>query len=164
MRETLAAIMLKEMIGDHTPAEIQSVTLCDPMMGSGTLLTEARSLWQGQFQRPFAFQQWKNAPKLFLSPHFIFNYDLPASLVFKKFVGFDIEEKMLKVTSANFAEVERQIEIQEKADFKKATLRVYCENSLESTARPSELLHDENLWMILNPPYGKGCLNSTRGD
>ncbi|QDK38247.1 class I SAM-dependent RNA methyltransferase [Bdellovibrio sp. NC01] len=150
LRETIAAYLLKEMIGEATPAEIREVTLLDPMMGAGTFLTEARSLWQGQFKRPFAFQKWKKAPKLFLSETFVFNYELPSSNMFKAFVGFDIEEKMLKVVSENFKEVERQIQFQEKADFKSTPLEVLHKNSMDTTwtgARP--------LWMVVNPPYGE---------
>lgn len=150
LRETIAAYLLKEMIGEATPAEIREVTLLDPMMGAGTFLTEARSLWQGQFKRPFAFQKWKKAPKLFLSETFVFNYELPPSNMFKAFVGFDIEEKMLKVVAENFKEVERQIQFQEKADFKMTPLEVLHKNSMETTwtgTRP--------LWMIVNPPYGE---------
>jgi len=71
LRETISAYLLKETIGDASAAELSQVVLCDPMMGSGTILTEARSLWQGQFQRDFAFKHWKKVPKLLLSPSFI---------------------------------------------------------------------------------------------
>lgn len=159
LRETISAYLLKETIGDATPSELSQVVLCDPMMGSGTILTEARSLWQGQFQRDFAFKYWKKVPKLLLSPSFIFNYNLPKSQIFKSFMGMDIEEKMLKVASANFAEVERQIHLQEKDQFVALDLKVSHQNSLEVGG----VTVPEDVWMVLNPPYGERLSGETAG-
>lgn len=152
LRETIAAYLLKETIGEATPAELQQVTLFDPMMGAGTFLTEARSLWQGQFQRPYSFQNWKKTPKLFQSPSFVFNYDLPKSTLFKALVGMDIEEKMLTVVRENFQEVEKQIKAQEKDKFTSVPLTVSIQDSMKG-----EKLDKASypLWMIINPPYGE---------
>ncbi|MDG0816183.1 RNA methyltransferase [Bdellovibrio svalbardensis] len=158
LRETIAAYLIKEMIGEATPAELQQVTLFDPMMGAGTFLTEARSLWQGQFQRPYSFQNWKKTPKLFQSPSFVFNYDLPKSAVFKAFIGMDIEEKMLTVVRENYQEVEKQIKAQEKDKFQAVPLQVYLQDSLQVYHQDSlkgSKLSGEPLWMIVNPPYGE---------
>ncbi len=151
LRETIAAYLLKETIGEATPAELQQITLFDPMMGAGTFLTEARSLWQGQFQRPYSFQAWKKTPKLFQSPSFVFNYDLPKSTVFKAFVGMDLEEKMLTVVRANFQEVEKQIKAQEKDKFQAVPLTASHQDSLKG----EKLQTSGPLWMIINPPYGE---------
>lgn len=152
LRETIAAHLLQEMIGEASPAELQQVTLLDPMMGAGTFLTEARSLRQGQFQRNYSFQNWKKTPKLFQSPSFIFNYVLPKSAIFKNFIGIDSEEKMLTVARENFQEVEKQIKAQEKDKFQARSLHVFCQDSLKEKP-PTKM--ESPLWMILNPPYGE---------
>ena len=154
LRETTAAFLLRTMMGETAPAELRQITLADPMMGSGTFLTEARSLWQGQFQREFAFQKWKKTPKLFQSSTFIYNYDLPPSKIFKSLIGLDIEEKMMKVAQANFDEVEKQIQAQEKNRFQKMPLTLHHQDSL-ATFSAKLLAHSAPLWMIVNPPYGE---------
>ncbi|KYG60897.1 hypothetical protein AZI85_10575 [Bdellovibrio bacteriovorus] len=158
LRETIAAYLLKEMTNDLTPAELSQVTLLDPMMGSGTLLSEARALWSGQFARPFAFQKWKKVPKLFLSPSFAFNYEMPAAHGFKKFVGFDISEDMIPAAEKNFAEVERQLQEVQKSSFASAPREFKVQDALEGTY-PSE----GPLWLILNPPYGERLPTAIKG-
>ncbi len=156
MRETIAAELLREMIGDATPAEIASVTLCDPMMGSGTFLTEARALWSGQFQRDYAFKQWKKCPKLFLSPSFALNYEIPARAPFKALLGMDINPEMPEIAEKNFAEVESQLKAYQRDEFNPQSHKFWTQNSLESKALPLEgtsLLGA--LWMVVNPPYGE---------
>ncbi|UOF01716.1 RNA methyltransferase [Bdellovibrio reynosensis] len=148
LRETIASFLIKELVDGDT--DLSEVTLFDPMMGAGTFLTEARSLAAGQFVRPFAFQKWKKAPKLFLSNSFAFNYSLPPAKTFKKFIGKDINSEMLEVVEKNFQEVERQISLVQKKAFSKADLDVSQGDSLMG---PS--LAAENLWMIVNPPYGE---------
>lgn len=150
LRETIAAFTLKALQGSTPRAALNKVTLLDPMMGSGTFLCEARTLHAGQFARKFAFQQWKNTPKLFLSPSFALNYTLPPQDFFKKYVGCDLDVEMLVATEKNFAEAERQVEIVQKKSFKKATLELHQQDSLVQKC-PAE----EPLWMILNPPYGE---------
>ncbi|WP_413942872.1 THUMP domain-containing class I SAM-dependent RNA methyltransferase [Bdellovibrio sp. HCB-162] len=159
LRETIAAYLLKNLIGDATPAEISQVTLLDPMMGSGTFLTEARALWNGQFVRPYAFQKWKKTPKLFLSPSFVFNYELPPEVIFKKFVGFDINEEMIPVAERNFAEVEKQIATARKKNFKKAEAEFLLRDALESEDQPA----NSRVWMIVNPPYGERLPEAVKG-
>lgn len=159
LRETIAAYLLRETMGEFSPAELKKITLFDPMMGAGTFLTEARSLWQGQFGRGFSFQGWKNSPKLFKSTSFIYNYQLPNSGIFKAFLGMDIEEKMLKVCRTNFDEVERQIAVQEKEGFNKSELQLYCQNSLQV----QDFAGTPCLWMMVNPPYGERLSEATRG-
>lgn len=150
VRETIAAFLLQEMIADSTPAEIGQVTLLDPMMGSGTFLSEARALWSGQFARPYAFQKWKKAPKLFLSPTFAFNYEMTSRSLFQKYIGFDINEEMLPAAEKNFAEVERQLAVVQKDSFQKASREFLSQDALQS-----RLQNEGPLWMILNPPYGE---------
>ena len=150
LRETLAAHLVKALISGSTQEERSSVTLLDPMMGAGTFLTEARTLLSGQFQRPYAFQKWKRAPKLFLSPNFALNYQLPPSNIFKKYMGFDLNSEMVPVAEKNFLEVERQLLITERKTFQKATYEL-----LHKDAFAPGFASDEKLWMIVNPPYGE---------
>ncbi|WP_374030508.1 class I SAM-dependent RNA methyltransferase [Bdellovibrio bacteriovorus] len=149
LRETLAAILLKEIIGNTNPAETSQITLVDPMMGSGTFLCEARALWAGQFVRDFAFKKWKRAPKLFQSSSFALNYKMPAAHPFKAYVGFDIDEDMIPAAEGNFGEVERQLQAVQKAAFVKAPHKFIHGNSLEISedVGPS--------WLVVNPPYGE---------
>ncbi|MEN0059042.1 MAG: RNA methyltransferase [Bdellovibrio sp.] len=159
LRETLASFALQAMIADKPPASLAKVTLMDPMMGAGTFLTEARSLYSGQFRRPYAFQKWKKAPKLFLSPHFAGNYEMTSFSPFKEYVGRDIQEKMLPVVRENFAEVEKQI-----ADSAKASASSLCFLSMGdalSESRPAEA--QDPLWLVVNPPYGERLPTAVKG-
>ncbi|NUN05242.1 MAG: RNA methyltransferase [Bdellovibrio sp.] len=151
LRETIASYMLKSLIGANAD-EINAVTLLDPMMGSGTLLVEARALWSGQFLRPYAFQKWKKAPKLFLSPSFALNYEIPAQPQFKKYLGFDISGNMVSIASANFAEVEKQLQQTGKKPFQAAANEFNHVDAIEEAQAPEG---SDPLWMILNPPYGE---------
>ncbi|MGZ3773103.1 MAG: THUMP domain-containing class I SAM-dependent RNA methyltransferase [Pseudobdellovibrionaceae bacterium] len=150
VRETIAAFLLHEIIDEASPAEISRTTLLDPMMGSGTFLTEARTIWSGQFLRPFAFQKWKRTPKIFLSPSFMFNYENPTETVFNKFVGFDINNDMISVASQNFANVEKQLQEIHRSFFKKSNFEVFQKDALKE-----EYSSNGSLWIILNPPYGE---------
>ncbi|QLY24141.1 RNA methyltransferase [Bdellovibrio sp. KM01] len=149
MRETIAAELLREMIGDATPAEVSSVTLCDPMMGSGTFLTEARGLWSGQFQRDYAFKQWKKCPKLFLSPSFALNYEIPARAPFKAVLGMDINPEMPGIGLKNFNEVEAQLKAYQRYEFKSQEHKFWVQDALQGVDLRGPL------WMVVNPPYGE---------
>jgi putative N6-adenine-specific DNA methylase len=141
--------MIKELIGDTSPAELASKTLLDPMMGSGTLLSEARALWMPNFARNYAFYQWKKCPKIFLSESFAFNYSLPTAIPFAKFKGQDIQEEMVTVAKKNLSSLEEFIQKIQKGKFQPASFELKQANSLEA----SEKL--ENLWILVNPPYGE---------
>jgi putative N6-adenine-specific DNA methylase len=149
MRETIAAELLREMIGEATPAEVAAVTLCDPMMGSGTFLTEARGLWSGQFQRDYAFKNWKKCPKLFLSPSFALNYEIPARAPFKSVLGMDINPEMPEIGLKNFNEVETQLKAYQRDEFKSQEHKFWVQDALQGVDLPGPL------WMVVNPPYGE---------
>lgn len=158
LRETIAAFLLKELIGETSTAELAKVTLLDPMMGAGTFLTEARSLQSGQFARPFAFQKWKKAPKLFQSTSFALNYTLPVTPGFAKYAGFDINEDMLPVVQGNFAEVERQLALVQRKSFKAAETDFRVQDALQG-----EFKAEGPLWIIVNPPYGERLPEAVQG-
>jgi putative N6-adenine-specific DNA methylase len=155
LRESIASFMLKELIGDTSPAELSRVTLLDPMAGSGTLLTEARTLWAGQFAREFAFQKWKKTPKLFNSPSFALNYKMPVAPLFGKLRGFDINDEMIPVAEKNFAEAEAQVAKNTREAFTKADFVMKNQNALEKSADAKSEELSAPLWMISNPPYGE---------
>ncbi|MFS4461239.1 THUMP domain-containing class I SAM-dependent RNA methyltransferase [Bdellovibrio sp. HCB2-146] len=150
LRETLAAGLIKSMIENEAAEDLAKITLYDPMMGAGTFLTEGRALFAGQFQRPYAFQEWKRAPKLFLSNSFALNYQMPTQIPFAGFKGRDVNPEMLSVVKENFAEVEKQLAGYQKKSFAAADLDVAISDSLkelEPASGPS--------WMVVNPPYGE---------
>lgn len=153
LRETIAAFMLRELVGETSPAELKGITLLDPMAGSGTLLSEARTLWGGQFRRSFGFQKWKKAPKLFLSSSFSLNYRLPPSPVFGRFRGFDINEDIIPVAQQNFAEAEAQWNQSRRAEGGTADFQMFLHDALE--ASPSSWEVPSPLWIVSNPPYGE---------
>lgn len=158
LRETIAAYLLHEMIAEATPSEVAQVTLLDPMMGSGTFLSEARALRSGQFMRPYAFQKWKKTPKLFLSPSFAFNYEMPTETVFKKFIGFDLEGEMIPAAEKNFTEVERQLALVQKDGFKAAIKEYRVQDALQGDS-----CAESPLWMVVNPPYGERLPEALKG-
>ncbi|UXR63228.1 RNA methyltransferase [Bdellovibrio bacteriovorus] len=150
LRETIAAFLLEEMIGNTPAAELAGITLLDPMMGSGTFLGEARALWAGQFARDFAFKKWKRAPKLFASPSFALNYTLPARMPFKSYIGYDIDVDMIPAAEKNFAEVERQLKAYQRAGFVAAPHKFIPGDALKL-----ETPGEGPLWLVVNPPYGE---------
>lgn len=158
LRETLAAIMLKDLMDGATAADLAQVTLLDPMMGSGTFLTEARALWFGQFARPYAFQKWKRAPKLFLSPSFALNYKALPTMSFAALVGNDLNPDMVTVAEKNFSEVERQIQTVQRAAFVKTP-----HSFTQGDGLASKVPQAERLWMVVNPPYGERLATAGEG-
>lgn len=150
LRETIASFMLLRMLKVGRPSRPGSLTLIDPMMGAGTLLTEAMSLEFGQFSRPFAFQNWVKVPKFFISPSFLFNYKSVPNPHFQNFIGFDISERMVLTAQKNFDALERQKQLQQKKLFKSLTAEFRHANSLEL---PSQTRIAN--WLVVNPPYGE---------
>lgn len=159
LRETIAAYLLRSLLAGVSLTESSQVTLLDPMVGSGTFLSEARTLFAGQFQRAFAFQKWKKAPKLFLSPSFALNYGLPAISPFKKYVGLDLNPEMIEVAGKNFAEAEQQLAQVQRKSFQKNPLELTACDALSGEAPAVET----PLWMIVNPPYGERLPEAAQG-
>jgi Predicted N6-adenine-specific DNA methylase len=151
LRETIASYMIEEMIGDAAPETLSQISLKDPFVGSGTLLTEARALYTGAFARPYAFQKWKRAPKLFLSPSFALNYKLPVIAGFKEYLGSDIDAEMILVAEKNFAEVEKQMQAVQKKNFTSAKVTFEQQDALAE----GTIEHSHPLWLVCNPPYGE---------
>jgi putative N6-adenine-specific DNA methylase len=145
LRETLAAFILRQMTAQASSAELQNITLVDPMCGSGTLLLEALSLWRPVFDRDFAFFQWKHTPKIFKTDLWKKNYKLlSAEVPFKAYRGYDLEEKVLKAAQENLQDLQTQTGLQAgDIEFKK-------ENLFEGVCSlPAPV------WCVCNPPYGE---------
>lgn len=146
LRETLAAYMVRELIGEESPGKLREVSLVDPMCGSGTLLFEAASLWQPVFSREFPFLTWKNTPKIFKSPLFAKNYKLlSAATPFHSYRGYDVNDKVLAAAREN------QTLLQERTQLKEIDMEFAKEDlfggSRKTPHRP--------VWCLSNPPYGE---------
>jgi putative N6-adenine-specific DNA methylase len=153
MRETLAAFCLHKMLTGVSPAESREVTLIDPMCGSGTLLLEAASLWRPSLQRTYAFQSFRRLPKLFQQKNFERNYRLDAGLPFGRFIGRDLDEKVLQAARENSAAL-----LEGEPEMKKAGLAFdFAVEDLMSTKKSErgKPLPTERRWVICNPPYGE---------
>lgn len=158
VRETIAAFILRSLVGDASGKELAETILLDPMMGSGTFLTEARALYDGNFTRSYAFQQWKKVPKLFLSPSFAFNYTAPTTPLFKKYVGFDLNSEMPVIAEKNFKALEQKLEKVQRTKFHSAALELANQDGLEA-----KMCVVENLWLVVNPPYGERLTEGVSG-
>ncbi len=150
LRETLACFLLWQMISVYSVEDLGSLHLVDPMMGSGTFLTEARALFDGNFLRPYAFQDWKKCPKLFQTELFYRNYKIKPGSLFASYIGNDLNPKMVEVANGNWQSLEEQLQKTQAQNFAPARAQFAQGDSLqkqESVVSPS--------WLILNPPYGE---------
>lgn len=147
LRETLAAKMLQELL-KSAPEAGDEIVLMDPMMGSGTFLSEAMGWAAGHFSRAYAFQAWKRAPKLFQADKFYLNYKSFPKNPFKELYGMDLSEKMQKSAEKNLQQVAEAL-VQQRAPTAPA-FKVFQGDALKG---------HENLpqgaWLVVNPPYGE---------
>lgn len=143
LRETLAALTLRHLVGEEPVSALRKVQLLDPMAGTGTFLREAQNLFLPQRQRDFAFLHFKNCPALLKSPAFWDNY---------KQSSFAIREPIFSCFG-----IEQD----------KDVFNLLCENmgqSGQSFCSPFQqlkirsdlhLVGNQPLWLVANPPYGK---------
>ncbi|MBX2986896.1 MAG: RNA methyltransferase [Bdellovibrionaceae bacterium] len=150
LRETLAAFCLGRMIGDTPAADVAKVDLIDPMCGSGTFLSEAMTLWSGNFRRSYAFQSYRRLPKLFRQENFAANYRLTTLPPFRFLHGRDVDAGMVAISASNL-ERARALLPASQADLLSLDLGV---EDLYAAAAPADLPGDER-WVICNPPYGE---------
>jgi putative N6-adenine-specific DNA methylase len=144
LRETLAAFVLRQLIGDTPPAALSQITLVDPMCGSGTLLLEAASLWKPNFGREYPFMHWKQTPKIFKTELWKKNYRLlNEESPFKAMTGFDLDDKVLAAARENLQDLKTQTGLNPQIRFEK-------ENLFEGTGQI-----DGVVWCVSNPPYGE---------
>ena len=137
LRETLAAFCARQLIGDHGISELAEVTLVDPLCGTGSLLREARSLYQPQVRSDFSFLSWPQTAKILKSPSLKSNYpEFP--LLFQKLLAADRDRTVLEVARSSLAE------FAEVTEFEMADVFL---------AKPR--LEPQKRWVISNPPYGE---------
>lgn len=159
LRETIASFILKAATAGLTDNFLERTVLFDPMVGSGTLLLEARTQNCPHWDRDFAFLKWKSCPKLFISPSFKFNYKHSFQSQFKAYWGFDISEKMVNVARENFAALESKLEPVQKKAFKKSELHLSVHDLW--TGYTSEF--PEGSILVSNPPYGERLRDGASG-
>jgi putative N6-adenine-specific DNA methylase len=144
LRETLAAYMVRKL-QKHVNVD-ENLTIIDPFAGSGTLLFEACSAKLPNFERPYAWLQLANAPKLFKSETWKKNYRWIQKPLLPECLAFDIDDKALDNLERN------QIEYQ----------RIYNQDNLNITTQQldsrdirldREFLR-KSVWALCNPPYG----------
>lgn len=147
LRETLAAKMLQELL-KSSPEKPREIALVDPMMGSGTFLYEAMAWSAGHFSRPYAFQSWKRAPKLFQANKFYLNYKTFSENPFKVLYGMDLSEKMQKSAEKNLQQVAEALELQ------RAPVAPFYKLLVGDAFKDAQSLPPQP-WLIVNPPYGE---------
>ena len=134
IRETIAATLLSWMMSDETPA---SITLVDPMIGSGTFAMEADHLGKISAARSFAFESFpiyaSEVPPMISAR--------PLATMFTKFVGLDLDAKAAKTTKQNWIESGGESQ------------RLSIEVADVFDAKP--LAIEGERWLITNPPYGE---------
>lgn len=152
LRETLAAKMLKELEGLLTDDEV----LFDPMMGSGTILLEGRSMNTPNVHRSYDFVGFKKTPKIFNSDLFVLNYKNIPDGPFQSFYGLDIEPKMTKVVRENYEHLEQYMAKTLKKSFSSKKIEVFEVDSLKGFKQIPE-----GTILVCNPPYGERLEKAT---
>lgn len=137
LRENLAHLLLQELSCDLTGPELQSATLVDPMMGSGTFLSESLTWNQVITNRKFAYQDFVSVPG-FLKSEWWKNLKRPRHSLFGKHEGFDQSAEMVEVAKSNLKNYDE--------------LRLEKNDLLKSKIEISKL---QNLYLITNPPFGE---------
>jgi putative N6-adenine-specific DNA methylase len=127
IRDNMAAGLLQMALQGTDSGEGWEIV--DPMMGSGTFLTEAAAL-RSETRRPFAFQNWTGDYKIQPVEFVKQNVDV-------KLVGRDIDAKNVEIARKNLA--------QAGADLK--TEDLFSKGEFPSIGR--------RRLVVLNPPYGK---------
>ncbi|MBC7713738.1 MAG: N-6 DNA methylase [Rhizobacter sp.] len=131
IRESLASILLAALTHD---LDKKPYTLIDPMSGSGTFLIEAHDSYKINNDRPFAYQHFPLWIDYALKKQFIDKFKSAENEKFSKYLGFEINEEVLKLAIKNT--VGKNIQIKKGDIFAK-----------------SEVLPGDNL-IVINPPYG----------
>jgi putative N6-adenine-specific DNA methylase len=134
LRETLAAGLVRFLIGGEPLSILQNVTLVDPMAGSGTLLSEASRLYLPSKDRSFAFQSQPWIPKLLKSPSFFANYRHLPEKTWRGLASHD-----------EFSAARERL----------SELGKDLREPLEVLKTPEDFSNKAPVWVIANPPYGE---------
>lgn len=138
LRENLAMPLLHLLI-ENTPDPLEEITLIDPMMGSGTFLSEAYSYFAPAIKRTYSFMHFP----FIISHHLLFLQritKLPPlkenpSLPFQSLWGLEEDVKMVEIAREQLHD----------------SIKIFHQSSL--TPPPVSL--PEKVIMIVNPPYGE---------
>lgn len=144
MRETLAAYIVRKL--SQQVSLDNNLTIIDPFVGSGTLLFEAISFRQPNFNRHFPWLEFKTAPKLFKSETWKKNYRWFEQQSAPQCLGFDNDDKALNSLEQNRIGFEK-IFSQSAGD-----ITAKLQDSRDLQLSRSELR--KAVWVITNPPYG----------
>lgn len=136
LRETLAAFCGRKLIEGLTFTDLRDFTLIDPMAGTGTLLLETALLWQPSPRHDFPFLNWKQTPKILLSPSLRKGYAVFPK-IFKGVRALDQDPEILKVAQDRLQASGLEFQV-EAADLMKTAI-----------AKEGPCL------VISNPPYGE---------
>lgn len=137
LRENLAHLLLQELSNNLTGPELQEATLIDPMMGSGTFLSESLSWNLVITNRRFAYQDFVSVPG-FLKAEWWKNLKKPQLPLFGRHEGFDQSAEMVELAKSNLKNY-NQVRL-EKNDLLKTKI---------------EISKSQNLYLISNPPFGE---------
>jgi putative N6-adenine-specific DNA methylase len=136
VRETLAAFCLRQMVSGFSRTHLQEISLVDPMLGTGTFLKEAQSLYSRTDRKDFAFKHWSQTPKLLTSKDLEKN-DLSREPLFKALYGYDRDPQVLNIAKEQLLGVVPPENIGLQDVFQKKPVKNF------------------RSWVILNPPYGE---------
>ncbi len=100
IRENLAHLLLTDLSQNLTGPELKESVLIDPMMGSGTFLSESLSWNLPVIDRSFRYQTFKGQPGFLKIPWWK-SLHLPQDSLFGYHCGFDKDEAMVKVAKQN---------------------------------------------------------------
>lgn len=138
IRENLAHLLLEDLTHHFSGPELAQMTLIDPMMGSGTFLWEAAGWNKSNFERKFAYQDWKGLPGM-LKIQWWNNLSIPSQGLFKNYIGFDQDAEIVKKAKQN-------------SDFfGKEKFHLDVQNIFDAPENKTP----GNALLISNPPYGE---------
>ncbi|HPI39951.1 MAG TPA: hypothetical protein PLJ21_04055 [Pseudobdellovibrionaceae bacterium] len=147
LRETLASWVLRKCIEGIPLGSLQNIQLIDPMCGSATFLTEALLLYSPNFSRKFAFQKFTNCPKILLTESYYKKCRDSNAIVFKKYFGFDILQRIVEIAQKNWLESLKSLGLNSDID---ATFECVDVFNLKA-----ETFENKIQWVVVNPPYGE---------
>lgn len=136
IRENLAAACLHVLLKDISANEMDQLSIWDPMMGSGTFLTEVSVLNLPNTLRKYAFQNFKNCPIHIKNLSIQSLIDLQKSHI--RLIGSDINLEQIEAANLNFKNLGLEVQSSQ-ADFFKFNLDV----------DPQKLI------IVSNLPYGE---------
>lgn len=131
IRESLASLLLAALTHG---LEEKGYTLIDPMSGSGTFLIEAHDAYKINNDRPYAYQYFPLWIDYLPKKQFLDNLKSSDNDKFAKYLGFEINEDVIKLAKKNTET--KNIQIQKADIFSKG-----------------DFVLGDNL-VIINPPYG----------